>query len=246
LQLGQFSALLLLASCAAFAALKNGKSMACGAWLALLSIKPHLFFLLVPILGLWMWQKKRYDFFLGGGIVMLAWIATTLWLSPSSLTNWWNFIHSGTPMDWVGSNLPALLRLGIFAASGHLPQWPNLVVPGTALLVVFMVYGLRLDKIEWSRDFPLLIGLSVFLSPYGHPYDQLLLLPLYWQLIQSLHCTAERWRKISTVIVLASTQIFWLLQLTFFSRELHHLAWLPPILLAVWAGRRPWQFFRNY
>lgn len=188
---GQFDALLLAALVGSMLLAWHERSLAAGAVLAVILLKPTLlwpapFFL---FLALWPDRGRALRFaagFLGiGGIGVLA---CWPWLGA-----WWHqlgaFAGAGSQQpDLAG--LPGLL--GAAPASWHLGTGVTapvtLLVIGLALLAM-AVFGAWMSlSSDWRRVSPvgrvcwavaLSVGIWLLATPYAHPNDDLLLLPLF-------------------------------------------------------------------
>jgi len=200
----------------------------------ILTIKPHLFYILFVILGLYMLRSRKWNFFAGLSLSTFSMIAGICVIHPASILNWFSFLSSKAPMDWVGSTFTAWFRLVFHAVTGTLPSWPNIWIPGIALVISVIALWKNMHQIQWIFMAPLLAGLSLFFSPYGHPYDQVILLPIQTYLI--LYCFQHLQLSHSKYILgtIVLSQLFWFLQIGWISKELHLLAWLTPLLLSLW------------
>ncbi len=238
LALGQISLFLAAMFTWLLFSLKDKKDFQSGCLVTILTIKPHLFFLFFTVLGLYMLTRKRWMFFAGAATSVAAMTAMVTLIYPQALTDWMSFIFSKTPMDWVGSTLPAWFRLVVFHLTGHLPAWPTFTIPLIATALVAVHYLKKLPTLNWIQSGPWLVGLSVLLAPYGHPYDQCALLPLQCLMLASAFNLPLSLKKILILAGIAMLHVIWLIQISLISKELHWLAWFTPALLGWWLASR--------
>lgn len=167
---GQITPLLLLVAAGAVALYANGRGFLAGLLFALLLLKPNLFILFFPALGLLMLARRDWQGLLGlglggGGPIAVSWL-----LRPSWIVRWLGVsgktsVAFGTPtlwglaFDWLGPERWVLL--GTLAVV--------LVSAVTLLLVVRR-------REQWLLGIGVAVCSSLLVTPYLWNYDQLLLL----------------------------------------------------------------------
>ncbi len=192
---GQFDAMLTAAVGGAMVLAWRDHPAGAGALLGLAWIKPDLVWPVPIFLFLALWPDRRAAGRMGAGFLAagLGLLALQLALVPALLPQW-----LGTLTRFAGAvgrvqpdlgGLPGMLRalpahwgLGTGLAS---PGSLALVGVGLAAMAVFAVWLARAEdwtevtrvgRIAWGVAFPL--GVWLLVTPYSHPNDDLLLLPL--------------------------------------------------------------------
>lgn len=144
-----------------------------GLALTLPAIKPHLFVLFWPILLLECVRARRWRV-LGAGVLGLAiTCAIAAALDPHVWSDYLSSMRDEHMELHYMNNLPFTLRMLI-------PGWPAWVqfIPA-ALGVIWAVWywGRNRTRWDWTDQGALLLGVSVLVSPYSWPFDQVLFLP---------------------------------------------------------------------
>jgi hypothetical protein len=171
---------LLLAFCVAgfLYAAHRERDLLAGVLLVPLSAKPHLVYLLLPLLVYWMVLRRRWrvaaGFVLGFG-ALLAWT----WLRyPGSFSAWTSGLRARPPIAWMTATLAGVLRLQLHRVAGVASQWPIVAVPSFTLAAFTAWLLVRRPLPDLRRLLPPVLALSLFTAPYGWLFDQCLLLPI--------------------------------------------------------------------
>ncbi|HVA21522.1 MAG TPA: glycosyltransferase family 87 protein [Candidatus Micrarchaeia archaeon] len=237
---GQFDAVLTAAVGGAMVLAWRGRPGGAGALLGLCWIKPDLVWPVPLFLFVALWPDRRAALRMGAGFAGAGGglLALQLAAAPGLLPQWWGSL--GTFARAVGRAQPDLA--GLPGMLGALPSaWglgTGVASPGTLLLVaiglaVMAGFGLwlgraddwttvtRVGRIAWGVAFPL--GVWMLVTPYGHPNDDLLLLPL---LVLTIGRDARRVHGLGLVGSVAAI----LLLLGFWPLRVLPLALLPVVL----------------
>ena len=139
-----------------------------GACLILLTIKPHLVILTLPLLILnTIWQRKLKVF--AGFMSALVVCALILWdVYPRWLNSFWQVITSGMSSFREAPTIPGLL---VHAGYGH-GKWLWIIVLSLAIIIWWKLKNKVNQRV--LIDTTILIGMLV--SPIGWSYDQIILL----------------------------------------------------------------------
>ena len=237
---GQIHGILLIAICLAMIGKVHSKSWITAASLALMSLKPHIFYLLGLRIIFETLRSRDLTILRRAGILLSSFILATELLWPGVVSNWIATIlfrveGRHVPVEaWAVSTLVYPIRLLAGSMTGMLPVAPMVLVPGITG-VVCLAYWMRNGSLRNSYTFfPYLMVLSYLTSPYGWFSDQLVLLPAVFV---ALYRAAEINRALAAIlaIVWLGLQLMGLALLgTVFKAE-HHYIWLP-LCVAVLIG----------
>jgi hypothetical protein len=189
---GQFDALLFAALAGSMLLAWHERSLAAGCVLAVILLQPTLLWPAPIFLFLALWpERDRAWRFAAGFLVVAGLLVLASW---SLLPSWWQ--HLGHFATGVGSRqpdlagLPGLLR----AAPASWRLGTGLTAPTTLFLMALAVVTMAIFGVwmmvspDWRRVSPvgritwavaLPVGIWLLATPYAHPNDDLLLLPLF-------------------------------------------------------------------
>ncbi len=229
--IGQTSGLVLLGYLLVIKSLRARQDVLAGAALMLTAIKPHVVYLAVLILFIWVMRNRRWWVLAGLaaagiGSALIVWMIFPKWLITYAQTLS-HFPYSSLYTSTLASFMSSLFGIEIFRFSAVL----------TLPLIPFLV---RLLEKDFLTALNLSLLLSVPLSPYGFSFDQVVLLPGITQLVVWL------WRmelpRRTTWIISICLAIVYILNLCV--QRITHLPyywlmWVPLALLGlyVWAWR---------
>jgi hypothetical protein len=240
LHFGQFSIILAFAISGLWYSLLSKRYMWSGACLTLITLKPHCFFLLIPVILIWGLLNRKWSLFIGG-LFSFGWalLATTI-LSPNATGYWLESLNDGQALTRVSTTLASWIRLWQFSLTGYLPHWPITVIPGISLCALFCWLIKIRCHVCWQKHFFPLVFLSFLLSPYGWSYDHSVFVVaqvlFYYQTTQLIRLGKP---FLKSLLVPLSVQCFWFLQISFFTKDLHYFTWLPLAYLIMWYWLRP-------
>jgi hypothetical protein len=242
-QLGQQALISLVAFYGLARALRDGRDLQAGAWLALTSLKPQL--ALLPALFLLGSGRWRVLLFAGGMFAASAAAATAVlgwhcWLDFATLTRFHSeqFDSLGI-FPLRGHNLKML-----FAALLGRERLPLINTLTGAGLLVALGAALALgrlarnaDRARWGLCFALMSVLVVVAAPHINPHDALLLVVPAVLFLDALSCTGGPTQVLTTVLVACPL---------LFLADSYAMDWWPSqvrpfffvvVALAVWVGR---------
>jgi len=232
---GQSSMLLVIGATAAMIALANGQYNWAGAWLAICTLKPHLFLLPGIMLLYEMCRIARARSAIAGGALgLIAIAAVPFAINASAFSQWLGLTTEVGLLDWQTSCVQTWIRLGFRALGKDDPQWicwlfPTLAVAGATVFLI-----VRHPSIRWSIDFPPALALSLLCAPYHWSYDQSLTLPIQIQLLGAA-ANPETRADDRRSILLAVTLLF---AVAYFMKialpNERYFFWYPIALLALW------------
>jgi len=161
----------------------RSKFLAAGAALSLLSVKPHLGYLLFIPIAYWVIRERRIKVITGFLAASLALVLTTYLVHPSSLLFWWNRSrHESSSLlvpveQWATSTLATPLRfLSIELGLGS-SSWLLVWIPlSTAVLIAYLFVRRSSSVASWKEHFLWLTPLSLFTAPFGWIFDGVFLM----------------------------------------------------------------------
>lgn len=237
LQVGQVSLLVLFLCSLLLLALKQERYFLAGVAICLLTVKPHLAYLLLAVI-FW-FSLLNYDRFiklsLGFGLSLGFLTLITCALSANLIPQYLQiqFNQSGVTgvSEWLGAVPMAYLRLGLLRIGYGYSDAPLLLFPVCVSLITITWLVVRRPKISWENAGPSLIAISVATASFGWLFDlSLLFIPLLWQLQKTLdlHSAVERLRLTCMLFALLIAGALAL----YLENPLHHyFAWLPLVFL---------------
>ncbi|HVC22107.1 MAG TPA: glycosyltransferase family 87 protein [Candidatus Dormibacteraeota bacterium] len=189
---GQFDAILFAALAGSMLLAWHERSLAAGLVLGVTLIKPTLLWPVPIFILLALWPDRRRVLEFAGGYLLVA--VLFLLASWSLLASWWHALALFA--RGIGTVQPDLAGLpGLLAAAPA--SWrlsPGLTAPATlatvcvglACMAVFGVWMMispdwrrvsPVGRVTWAVALP--VGIWLLATPYAHPNDDLLLLPLF-------------------------------------------------------------------
>jgi hypothetical protein len=185
LRMGQMSSLILLGVAGFLYLASRGRDFGAGMCLALTTIKPHVVYLLWIGVAWWVIKERRWKIVAGGAALLLATLAVLTLLWPGWLSGYRAAFapeaREGVPLPihWGTTTLGGILRWGIFTKQ----EWAQFLPP---LLGAAFVLGYLLVKrpvLDWRKSAGPLLLISVPTAAYGWPFDQVVLLVPYLEII---------------------------------------------------------------
>ena len=191
-----------------------------GAGLVLIMLKPQLFYLLWPALGLWVIFQRRWKLVISGAIV---WLSATILLHLVNPQLWRQYINAALayPYDqWATPTIGSYLRYYWWGLDNFWIQY----LPACFALTWTIVHVIKhRHHWVWHEQLPALLLVSLLSSPYAWTYDQVLILPAiiiaaFWLSRASTRFTIVAWLTylvINLANVLLHTRLddFWFLWL---------------------------------
>ncbi len=159
-------------------------SFCAGFFLSVSAIKPHLIAPLYAALVLSSFQLRQFRLAVGFTIGLALWAALPLYFRNDI---WSLYLHAMAhpPIYWRTPNLGSLLQ----GASGVHSLWMRHLPLGISLTLgtlLFVTPKFR-ELLTQRETFLYLVPLSLLVSPYGWLYDQVVILPLFFELAYQAH-----------------------------------------------------------
>lgn len=139
-----------------------------GACLALLAIKPHIFFLFGIAILFWCIQYRRW-IILSSAISVLAFATLLAWAVNPSVFQQYLYTTTHYPLDeWATATLASVFR--IFLAADIF--WLQFVLPVIGIIWLSIYWLKHRSNWNWLSQAPLILLISVCTSAYGWTFDQ--------------------------------------------------------------------------
>lgn len=169
---GQFGSIILLGLVCFASFEKRGRDIAAGAFLPLISLKPHLVLLFWFALIVWLNDQKRWKIIIGAVISFAVSAALpTIW-NPHVWQQYLTAMGNEPVTEWITPTLGAILRLALGWSHFYLQ-----FLPFIAAVLWFAYYWRRQKKYwRWEEAYPWLIFVSLIFCPYCWIHDFVLLL----------------------------------------------------------------------
>lgn len=176
LLLGQIGPLVLLGLLGFTAGIKKGAWLLAGVSLTLVSIKPHLTYLVWLALLLWALKKQSWMMVAGFAIAAMFAVTIPLIFNPRIYSHYKDLLQTGEvvrPLDWATPSLGTALA-ELFAISDAWIRW----LPSLIGSVWFLWYwSRRAETWDWLSELPLLIVVSAASASFVWTFDHVVLLP---------------------------------------------------------------------
>lgn len=236
---GQIGFLLALGTSGLHWSLCRRKPWSAGVFLALLSVKPHLFLLLGTVLGWWLLVRREWRPVASSGIVLLALVSATELIFPGSITLWKASLSeygndvAPTIYNWVPATFVGFLEIVSADERGRSPVWPIAIITALSVVLPFAFLVIRRPIIEWRRDYPLVLVASIFFAPYGWCADFVCLLPVVFQvLLIDEHPASCKFQIKYSILLLMISFLAFILMGSGFGMQ-HYYFWIPLALFSI-------------
>lgn len=226
LRLGQITPFLLIGVAGFLHLLENKRWFWAGSVAALWLIKPHLLYLVIVVLLLWMLEHRNFIPLIGMTAMLGAALAIAWLVNPAVFQQYLIATTQNPPAEWMTPTLGGLLRYWLGPEHFWL-QFAPMVFGG------FWSVGYWLRNRaswQWRRRLPLLILVSLATSAYGWNFDQVISLMALMPMAQALLHGAPSWRKwglIASYVVVNALLLFSNFQQLWYW-------WVAPFFLGWW------------
>jgi hypothetical protein len=213
--------------------LKYKRDFWAGSAISVLSVKPHLIYL-VGVLLLW-WAVKEHRWKLLAGILagVSLFVCASLLFQGQMFFQWLNcHLHPESikdivgvvrTSDWVTPTLGGTIRAIGIGATASMPM--ERIICVVSLIPIFWWLVRCQPDIRWSHHLPLFLLLSLLLGPYGWFYDNSMLIIIVALLTSSSVRNVER-SYLCLLPLYFLTELF----LTYFAKSQHQMFFFPVAL----------------
>lgn len=196
-EMGQFSSVVAMATVAGVWCYFQRRDFLCGCLVAVAGLKPHIFFVQGILLTIWVVRERRWTVLITAAVIIIGESVAAELIRPG-ITQLWTGRETW-PTDLLGATLSSLIR-GWIGAHGQ-EDLPKLA-PGLALTcaAIFAVHQRWFTAPIRMSTMVVAIGLNPFFAPYGHNFEQVLLLVPFGY-IAGLTSTGELPRRTYQLLV---------------------------------------------
>jgi hypothetical protein len=224
LLLGQIGPLILLGLIAFLFFVKKKTWGYAGASMALVSIKPHLLYLVWLALFLWMLSQRQWRLGLGVLISGLVAVIMPLFWNTAVYSQYLALMNNGDvprPVDWATPSLGTALG-EVLAIHAMWIRW----LPTVTGALWFLCYWLRHGTMwDWVFELPLILLVSVVTASFVWTFDHVVLVPALIQcavwvsmnenrrqrwLVIAMHMLLNSMLLVSKIFILNDFWYFWL------------------------------------
>lgn len=242
--IGQMSPFVLLGIVGFLQFERKNQPYLAGASIALMSVKPHLFYLFWIGLILWIWKLRLWRVALGAIAAGLTLAVIPLIIDPSvyqQFIHLYRFPGQSTPLNLPAPSLGSLLTL--YLPHGNVPIQ---FLPPLLGSVWFLHYWHEnKEQWNWVDQIPLLILVSLTLSAYAWTYDQVILLPAVIYGFAMVKRKNRSWYKSAPGLLYIAANAGYLAGKFFVTTDVYYF-WMAPLFLLIYfragsvnRGRRP-------
>ena len=220
--------LLVLAGIVGFIVLyRKSHDFEAGIFLTLTTVKPHLVYLVLPLLLLVVVKSRRWRVLIGFTSFLLVSLAVGLLLRPSLISDYFDQTTQGNLLAWQSPTVTAYLH----ARTGLV--YTRLI--GILLLPIVIFWWARFgQEIEIGDLVNIALLMSIITTPFGWSYDfVLLLLPLVRLALWVLDGALGRQRAVLMALVMVSLYVVIYRQRIAAQNELDFF-WIPLVVAGLY------------
>jgi hypothetical protein len=240
LALGQITPFVLLGLVGLLTFLPNSKyDIASGLSLVLISIKPQLTIIFWFALVFWVVQQRRWLILISGSVILIILIGILSIYNPHLIQQYLGMLQTNQILMWENPTIGSLLRFVWFDNNNF---WIH-VMPIIFGAIWFIYYWNRKhDTWNWEDEIPILLLVSVLISPFTWTYDYVILVPVILLAASWLFRDRKRQSALLFVGIYLTMNILGLILHTRLSD--FWFFWMAPILLVCFLFIRK-QYFNS-
>jgi hypothetical protein len=243
LLLGQIGPLILLGLIGFLAAAKKRWWSLAGASLTLVSIKPHLLYLLWLAVGLWICKERCWRALFGLTVGAVVALGMPLILVPEIYSYYGHMFSSGGivhPMEWATPSLGTVFA-ELFRIRGMWIRW----TPPLAGVAWFIWYWrIHSEGWNWLDRLPLVLLVSVTSASFVWTFDHVVLLPALVQCAVWLSLREAYGRHKSLIVLYLAVNAILLFGKLHIHNDLWYF-WAAPVFLVLYLWLRAKIDFRS-
>lgn len=246
LERGQVSLVLLAAVAAVYWGVRRHHDVLAGVALSILTVKPHLFFLLAVLVVILVLRERRWRIVIGAASGLGLLLVGAAMQSRVLVEDWWLSVVSplaGAPpaYAWRTATLSSAIREVVLQWTGGGPTWPLKAIPIVAV-ALFSVWLWRRPRAQALDElFPLALCVSVIAAPFGWTFDHVVLavpqVIVFLRAFGDVERAVHRWALVGAVLV---CHLGLVVQLVLTGTDYSGLWWFPSAILAVWLLSSVW------
>jgi len=197
LKAGQIAPLLLLGIVGFLYFEERRKDWFAGAALALITIKPHLLYLLGVAVLIWIVERRRWSILLGGVATLAITMGAAYAFNPALVYQYLYAVQNYPPQQWATPTLGAMLRV-LFGAEYF---WLQFLPPVLGIIWFFDYWRRNREGWCWREHLPFILLVSVLTAAYGWTFDYVVfLLPVVQVALWMYQSVAWSWYKVGLLV----------------------------------------------
>ncbi len=167
-----------------------------GVFLALVSIKPQMIILFWVAILLWMIQQRRWLILLSTALTVGALSLVATLFNPHVIEQYIDMLRTYQISNWAVPTMGTYLRYYVFGLDQF---WIQFVPAGVGVLWMIYFWYHHREEWSWAEQLPLILFLSMILSPYSWTYDLVVLIPA---VILAMIWISRGWRRPTTILLI--------------------------------------------
>lgn len=204
------------------------KDLFTGAFIAFCIIKPHLVYLFLLAMLLWVIEHKRWRILLGFGGALLLFTGITFLVNPNIFIQYWTEAGHYAPIKYAIPTIGTWLRVYIFGWDKFWIQYVPPILGG----IWFLTYWRKNHQIwSWLDKVPILLLLSIITTAFAWSHDQVVLVLIVSQIFTLLIRSSYQIKAFFLVLIYLVTEILYFYTVHNFGD--FWAMWVAPVLF-VW------------
>jgi hypothetical protein len=139
-----------------------------------MTIKPQLFYLLWPALGLWVILQRRWKLVFTSAALWLLTILILILINPNIFLQYFTSIQTYPYDQWATPTIGSYLRYFWLGVENFAIQY---LPAAFGIGWIIMHYLRNRNNWIWREQLPILSLISILTTPYAWTYDQIIFLP---------------------------------------------------------------------
>jgi len=200
----------------------------------LISIKPHLVYLFWIGSTLWVWQQRRWRVACGAMVAGVIIAIIPAMIDPAvyfQFIEMYRFPGRSTPLELLAPSIGSFLTH--YVPHGNLPI--QFLPPLLGSLWFLWHWHKHKEHWNWPEQIPLMILVSLALSPYAWTYDQVILLPAVIHGFVMVKRQSGSWYKSGLGLLYVGANGCYLAGKVLVTTDAYYF-WLAPVFLLIYLG----------
>lgn len=205
------------------------KDLLSGAFIALCMIKPHVAYLFLLAVFIWVIKERRWRIFLGFAFSLLILTSISMVTNLGVLWQFWDATRHYSPIVYITPTFGTLLRYFLHNWDNFWLQYISPIMGG----IWFLLYWRkRQHSWKWPEQIPLILLISSITAAYIWSHDQVILIPVILLVFIWLLHINDQYKGLILVILYMVIQIVYFYTYTRFIDDFWSI-WIGPALL-IW------------
>jgi hypothetical protein len=210
-----------------------------GISLAIISIKPQLILLFWIALLFWIIQQRRWKIPISTIITILSLTLIAMVTNPNIIKQYLNMLQTYQISDWASPTIGSYIRYFWFETQQFWLQFLPIVLGGIWLTYYWYRHH---ETWNWMDELPIILLVSMVLSPYSWTYDLVILVPA---VALAAIWIASDWKRWTTALMLITFLGISILDLVLHMKlDEFWFIWVAPALL-IWFLLVRWQYSKS-